>query len=414
MPKIGTPQQPGSKPPPVCALVMASRSHTQPMTSQWPGAYKYPAGPARIESCWRLSRCARLPVGARDTETLPVRETAVLRVYIVSGGAETADCSARGSLQQIHPWGSHSILGAPQRQGSRSHEPGGGSQPEAQGVGLAGGGPRGAVPHLPRPDCGHHPRPALQAHLLQGLHPAVGRQQRQLPPVPPEDPEQTVPGLAPLGSPPDPPAPGKAAAHQGAAGEKIGPPLPQRPSTAQPLQVPPPAGAQLLLARGAQPAQPLRGATAGGRGPRMAQAGGAGAADGRRRARAAPRLVSGRPDLSRERHGDGKSGRGEAEAPHGSSASAPADRRFPALPEKTTGSSSSSFRPPLISLGQPTVPGFGPPLPPSRALHRAQQTAPSAGRTQHLRYDDSWDGPPATERARGELGTDNKHPHTLK
>ena len=111
-----------------------------------------------------------------------------------SGGAEAADCSARGSLQRIHhPWGSKSILGAPQRQGSRSHEPGGGSQPEAQGVGLAGGGPRGAVPHLPGPHRGHRPRSALQAHLLQGVHPAVDGQQPQLPPVPPEDLWQAAP-----------------------------------------------------------------------------------------------------------------------------------------------------------------------------------------------------------------------------
>lgn len=173
---------------------------------------------------------------------------------------------------------------------------------------VAGRGPRGAVPHLPGPHGGCRPRSALQAHLLQGVHPALDGQHAQLPPVPGVNHRHAAPQLAPLGSPPDPPAPGKAAAHQGAAADeiKICPSLPQRPSTAhaaQPLQAPPPAGAQQLLARGPQPAQPLRGATPRRRGWGMAEAGGPGAADGRRRPRAAPRRapgVSGRPNLSRE------------------------------------------------------------------------------------------------------------------
>jgi len=201
------------------------------------------------------------------------------------------------------------ILGASQRQGGRSHEPGGGcqQQQEAGDVDVAGGGPRGAVPHLPRPDGRRRARSPLQAHLLQGMHPALDRQRVQLPPVPPVHRHPAAPRLAPLGSRPDPPAPGKAAAHQGAAGEQICASVPQRPTrprAAQPLQAPPPAGAQLLLARGAQPAQPLRGTAAGRRGRGMAEAGGTGAAGGRRRPRAAARrapLVSGRPDLSRER-----------------------------------------------------------------------------------------------------------------
>ena len=181
---------------------------------------------------------------------------------------------------------------------------------------MAAGGPRGAVPHLPGPDGRRRPRTPLQAHLLQGVHPALDLQQVRLPPVPPVRRHPVAPGLAPLGSRPDPPAPGKAAAHQGAAGEKISPSLPQRPTTAraaQPLQAPPPAGAQLLLARGAQPDEPLRGSTAGGARRGVAEAGATRAAEGRRRPRGAPRrapLLSGRPNLSPEQHGDGKRRRG--------------------------------------------------------------------------------------------------------
>jgi len=306
------------------------------------------------------------------------------------------------------------ILGASQRQGGRSHEPGGGcqQQQEAGDVDVAGGGPRGAVPHLPRPDGRRRARSPLQAHLLQGMHPALDRQRVQLPPVPPVHRHPAAPRLAPLGSRPDPPAPGKAAAHQGAAGEQICASVPQRPTrprAAQPLQAPPPAGAQLLLARGAQPAQPLRGTAAGRRGRGMAEAGGTGAAGGRRRPRAAARrapLVSGRPDLSRERQRgrtDGKRGAQAGERLRRCAARVPqlsrsiASLHCAAL-EKTGGSSRSLLRSPPVGLGQPAAPRCGLPVPRSRPLHRAQRaaaerwknrTSGASGRTlEHLRYEE--------------------------